>query len=151
VARSNPTATKSSSSSTKPRSVRPLDSKIPKFKHTEQGNDQRIPSQPLELLYCLPPPGHPHIKSKAPSTHHRLIAIHAPRTSWKPKPKSKRKRKRRRRASPPRLLAEMGRRRRRQTDGGRIWADPRRIYLAALAGRVRREEKRVIAPSLSAG
>jgi len=138
IQRCNQTAP--NSSSTQPRSVRPFDSKIPKFKHAEQGNDQRIPSQPLELLYCLPPPhlATPHIKSKAPTTHHRLIAIHAPPYLVEAKaeveatgggvP-----------ASPPRLLAEMGSRRRRQADGGRIWADPRRIYLAALAGRVRRE------------
>nr|CAB3468887.1 unnamed protein product [Digitaria exilis] len=74
--------------------------------------------------------GYPHPRVKLPSlariggrqdhgdqsSNRRIIAIHG-RTSWKPKPKRKRR------------LSPFSRRRRR-ANGGTIWSDPRRIYLA---------------------
>jgi hypothetical protein len=94
------------------------------------------------------------MKSKAPSTHHRLIATHAP---YLVEAEAEVEVEAEAAAaslstSPPR---ENGSQRRRQSKkGGRIWADPRRIYLAApaLAGRVRWETRDPLTPpSLSAG
>jgi hypothetical protein len=92
--------------------VQPL---IPKFRHTKQGNDQRVP-----LLELLPPP----IKSKA------AMAVPRGSRSGGASPFSSRKWKTDKTA---------------RANGGPIWSDPRRIYLAALAGRVRTETRHACA------
>lgn len=120
---------------------------IPKSPNSNIPNKEMIrgfhPTSRTQLLYCLPLP--PQIKSNAhtpPTIGSSPSMPHVPR-GWKPKSKPKRKRRRRRpcvSSSSPRGNGSRGRR---QANGGRICADPRRIYLAAsaLTGRVRRETR----------